>query len=309
MALIKRFLPWRRRQSSKDAIDRSNATSHADPAEAAGQLLRQQREQRGLSLRDLSRQVRITTPVLEALERNWPERLPEAAYLVAMLHRLEESLELEPGSLSGALPEQALQFQGSPQTRRTRFTVGSIDIFTTWQGSVVYAVLIGISLLMINRQQQNLALRNSQSLEPVRADLSGLDQTTSLPSNDPDLKALRPLDLARQRQPIDWLNAGGGPPLSRPGVLSLKLTQPRQLQVASGGGDRLQLQLEAGTATLQLLAPVQVVIKPPPEKADQLLWNGQVLKADKTRPGTYRVEATRAAAPAPLRPQTAPRSP
>jgi len=162
---------------------------------------------------------------------------------------------------------------------------------------------------MINRQQQNLALQNSQSLEPVRVDLRGLDMTTALSPTDPPLDNLRPLELARKRQPQDWLNAAGGLPRSRPGVLTLQLTQPRQLQLSSGGGDRLQLQLEAGTATLQLLAPVQLVIKPPPVEADQLLWNGEALKAETTRPGTYRVEATRAAAPAPLRPQTAPLSP
>jgi len=69
------------------------------------------------------------------------------------------------------------------------------------------------------------------------------------------------------------------------------LTQPRQLQLSSGGGDRLQLQLQAGTATLQLLAPVQVVVTPPLDEADQLLWNGRLLQADTTIPGTYRVEA------------------
>ena len=40
-----------------------------------------------------------------------------------------------------------------------------------------------------------------------------------------------------------------------------------------------------------MLAPVHLVIKPPPEEVDQLLWNGQALKADMTRPGTYRIEA------------------
>ena len=60
--------------------------------------MREHREQRGLSLRDLSREVRITTPVLEALERGWSDRLPEPAYLVAMLHRLEQYLDLEPES-------------------------------------------------------------------------------------------------------------------------------------------------------------------------------------------------------------------
>ena len=299
--------PWRRRSRSSQEVAPDGLTRDEQLREL-GQMLMQRREAEGLTLRELAQETRITTPVIEALERGWSDRLPERAYLASMLPQLERRLALTPGVLQPVLPPAVIRQRQVNLTQR-RFTLGSIDVFTTWQGSVVYAVLIGISLLMINRQQQNLALRNSQSLEPVRADLSGLDQTTSLPSNDPDLKALRPLDLARQRQPMDWLNAGGGPPLSRPGVLSLKLTQPRQLQLASGGGDRLQLQLEAGTATLQLLAPVQVVIKPPPEKADQLLWNGQVLTADKTRPGTYRVEATRAAAPAPLRPQTAPRSP
>ena len=299
--------PWRRRSRSSQEVAPDGLTRDEQLREL-GQMLMQRREAEGLTLRELAQETRITTPVIEALERGWSDRLPERAYLASMLPQLERRLALTPGVLQPVLPPAVIRQRQVNLTQR-RFTLGSIDVFTTWQGSVVYAVLIGISLLMINRQQQNLALRNSQSLEPVRADLSALDQTTSLPSNDPDLKALRPLDLARQRQPMDWLNAGGRPPLSRPGVLSLKLTQPRQLQVASGGGDRLQLQLEAGTATLQLLAPVQVVIKPPPEKADQLLWNGQVLTADKTRPGTYRVEATRAAAPAPLRPQTAPRSP
>ena len=299
--------PWRRRSRSSQEVAPDGLTRDEQLREL-GQMLMQRREAEGLTLRELAQETRITTPVIEALERGWSDRLPERAYLASMLPQLERRLALTPGVLQPVLPPAVIRQRQVNLTQR-RFTLGSIDVFTTWQGSVVYAVLIGISLLMINRQQQNLALRNSQSLEPVRADLSGLDQTTSLPSKDPDLKALRPLDLARQRQPLDWLNAAGGLPLSRPGVLSLKLTQPRQLQLASGGGDRLQLQLEAGTATLQLLAPVQVEIQPPPEKADQLLWNGQVLKADKTRPGTYRVEATRAAAPAPLRPQTAPRSP
>jgi transcriptional regulator with XRE-family HTH domain len=299
--------PWRRRSRSSQEVAPDGLTRDEQLREL-GQMLMQRREAEGLTLRELAQETRITTPVIEALERGWSDRLPERAYLASMLPQLERRLALTPGVLQPVLPPAVIRQRQVNLTQR-RFTLGSIDVFTTWQGSVVYAVLIGISLLMINRQQQNLALRNSQSLEPVRADLSGLDQTTSLPSNDPDLKALRPLDLARQRQPLDWLKAVGGPPLPRPGVLSLKLTQPRQLQLASGGGDRLQLQLEAGTATLQLLAPVQVVIQPPPEKADQLLWNGQVLKADKSRPGTYRVEATRAAAPAPLRPQTAPRSP
>ena len=61
--------------------------------------------------------------------------------------------------------------RGHAKSGLRRFTLGNIDVFTTWQGTVVYAVVIGFSLLGINRQQQDLALRNSLSLEPVRADV------------------------------------------------------------------------------------------------------------------------------------------
>ena len=50
--------------------------------------------------------------------------------------------------------------------------------------------------MMINRQQLNLALLSSQSLEPIRVDLRGLDQTSALPRPDNYLKALRPREVA-----------------------------------------------------------------------------------------------------------------
>ena len=292
--------PWRRRSRSQETVP--DQLSRDEQLRELGQMMKQHREAEGLTLRELAHETRITTPVIEALERGWSDRLPERAYLASMLPQLERRLALMPGVLEPVLPP-AVDRQLQLNLSQRRFTLGSIDVFTTWQGSVVYALLIGLSLLMINRQQQNLALRNSQSLEPVRADLRGLDQTAVLPGGDSQLKALRPLDQARQRQPLDWLNAAGGSPLSGPGVLTLQLTQPRQLQLSSGGGDRLQLQLQSGTATLQLLAPGQVVVTPPLDEADQLRWNGRVLQAETTIPGTYRVEAPGSSRSAPLRPQ------
>ena len=76
----------------------------ADPLLAAGRELRLRREARGLTLRDLALETRISTPVLEALERGWRDRLPEAAYLRTMLPLIERHLELEPGSLELLLP-------------------------------------------------------------------------------------------------------------------------------------------------------------------------------------------------------------
>ena len=68
------------------AVKRANreSVSCEDHARILGAMIREQRELLGLTLRDLATQIRITTPVLEALERGWIDRLPERAYLASM---------------------------------------------------------------------------------------------------------------------------------------------------------------------------------------------------------------------------------
>ena len=149
-------------------------------------------------MRELALETRITTPVIEALERGWTDRLPERTYLASMLPQLESRLKLRLGVLQPVIPpavDRKLQMTLSQR----RFTLGSIDVLTTWQGSVVFAALIGLSLLMINRQQLNLVQPNSHSLEPVSVDLRGLDQTPGIASHDDQLKTLRTLEVTRLR--------------------------------------------------------------------------------------------------------------
>ena len=143
---------------------------------------------------------------------------------------------------------------------------------------------------MINWQQLNHDQLSSQRHEPVHVKQREIDQTPALPSHDEQAKALRPLGMARQHQPLDWLNAAGGSPLARPGVLTLQYTQPQQLQLPIGGGDLMQLQLQSGTATLRVLTPAQLVITPPPDDDDQLLWNDRAFQAETTGPGRYWLE-------------------
>ena len=266
------------------------------------------REELGLSLRDLANETRITTPVIEALERGWKDRLPERAYLASMLPQLERRLDLPAGCLEPVLPPRAAVRQ-MRSGGLGRFTPGSIDVFTTWQGSVVYAVVIVLSLLALNRQQQDLA-RNTESFEPVRADLRDLAKGGGPNRDDPDVASLRPLEQAERRELLDWLALmRSGQPLQWGSAGDL--TTPRQLQISSDGGDRLNLKGGSGTLTLQLLPPVELVIEPPPSEQDKVLWNGTPQQPDAKRKGLYRVEVppSSAEAPASERPQTAPRSP
>ena len=287
MALFKRSFPWRWRLKRASETSATDLSQNVEPLIEAGLRLRQHREQRGLSLRDLSKEVRITTPVLEALERGWSDRLPEPAYLVAMLQRLEEYLQLEPGSLNGALPEGCFQKQLPGEQRRTRFTLGSIDIFTTRQGSLVYIAVITASLLALNQQQRQLAIDNTKSFMPVPLNLQQ--------DSDALLQDLRPVAEIRSGLPEDVVaTLSGSQPL--PGVLEVTLTQPSTLTLSSEGGDRSSLKGATGTLTLQLLPPLELRVQPAPAVGG-VRWDGVPLNAMNNQPGVYRLDQTSARNP------------
>ncbi|QVL52110.1 MAG: helix-turn-helix domain-containing protein [Cyanobium sp. M30B3] len=201
---------WRRRKPA--AATTTAAVPAADPLIAAGQLLREARERRGLGLRQLAQETRISTPVLEALERGWRDRLPESTYLRTMLPLIERHLELEPASLQKLLPSEPLpgqKLRGSSLLRR--FTPGSIDVFTTWQGTVLYGVLTLGLIYALNLQQQRLARAGWRAVAPLpvapeptsarRGKAGGQPSrgTSLLLEGYPEL---RPLDQAGQGQAL-----------------------------------------------------------------------------------------------------------
>jgi hypothetical protein len=90
-----------------------------------------------------------------------------------------------------------------------RFTPGSIDVFTTWQGTWLYAGLCLALLYGINLQQQQLASAGLLALHPVPP-----PPPSSPKPNATETKVqlervypnLRPLDLAAKGQALSLLS-------------------------------------------------------------------------------------------------------
>jgi len=190
-----------------------------DPLLQAGRRLREAREAQGLGLRELAQETRISTPVLEALEKGWRERLPEAAYLRTMVPLLEQRLQLPPGSLEPALPSEKLRPHGprrEPLLRR--FTPGSIDVFTTWQGTLLYGLLTLFLVYGLNLQQQRLALQGRLTARPLPPMAPAAETAASAEDADALLleayPELRPLRGAARGQALRRLRAESR---SRPG--------------------------------------------------------------------------------------------
>ena len=291
---------WLRRGKASGGADGTGAGSTEDPLLVIGRLLRQEREARGLNLRQMALETRISTPVLEALERGWRDRLPEGTYLRTMLRVIERKLELPAGSLDAALPPQ--QDRPGADGRKggllRRFTPGSIDVFSTWQGSVLYAALVLGLIYGINLQQRELAAANVLSLQPIpprpaSEQAKPASQAITLLSVYPDL---RPLQQAGRGRGLQALQQTARQPDEGPGVLQLNLSQASSISLSSEGGGRSQLKGAQGELVLQLRPPLQLAITPAP-KAGEVSWNGQPLAAVAKRPGLFRLPQPEPAQP------------
>lgn len=253
-----------------------------DPLLAAGHVLREAREAEGIGLRQLAHQTRISTVVLEALERGWRDRLPEAAYLRTMLALLERRLQLPAGSLEGALPrEQPLRAGSRGGGRIVRFTPGSIDVFTTWQGTILYGLITLALIYGLNLQQSRLAARGALSLRPVPP-IGAQDGSEGADAEAPLIEAfpeLRPLQRAARGHGLRLFRQKRQSPATTlsPGVLRLNLQQPTRVILRPKGQQQIDLGEARGGLTLSIQPPFTITLSPPPAGEDGVLWNSRPL--------------------------------
>ncbi len=297
LPLSNRLGRWLQRGKTTMAPAAHGTPAAEDPLLQVGRLIRQERDARGLNLRQLALDTRISTPVLEALERGWRDRLPEGAYLRTMLPLIEQRLELPKGSLDEALPPQQAN-DGPSGSRRggllQRFTPGSIDVFSTWQGTVLYGGLTLALIYGVNLQQQQLAAANLLSLRPIPP-LPPTEQAkppapgTSLLGAYPEL---RPLQQASRGLALQQLQRRRTQAPSSSGILSLNLSQPSRLQLSSEGGQRTNLQGASGELVLQVQAPLSLQLDPAP-KTGEVTWNGVPLQPLAQQPGQFRLPQPR----------------
>jgi len=270
---------WWRPKTSDGAS--SSQAAERDGLQVAGERLRQAREAKGFNLRQLALATRISSPVIEALERGWRDRLPEATYLRTMLPLLEAELGLPAGCLDGALPSSDVQPADRRQRLVLRFTPGSIDVFTTWQGTWLYAGLCLALLYGVNLQQQELARAGLLTLHPVPPLLPSSPKVNAIETTTPlerDYPNVRPLDLAAKGQGFSLLSAT--PPTQvepETGQLLIRLDQPSAVSLQDSKGLRTNLLAGKGELVLPVTSPFRLSIDPPPKGASAVEWNGALL--------------------------------
>ena len=282
----------------------SGAPLDLDPLQEAGRQLRLARESRGLGLRQLAQETRISTAVLEALERGWRDRLPEPTYLRTMLPLLERHLAMPAGSLQPVVPRNPRRLHEGPggEGRLRRFTPGSIDVFTSWQGTLLYAFIILGLIHLLNLQQFQLASRGLLSSRPLPALKDPAAAVAASARADAELLEafpdLRPITQAASGQGLRLLRKEAhsrGPDLSL-GILNLTTVTPTRVEIRSDRGDATNLSGVEGELTLPVLPPFRLTLSPAPQGA-AVRWRGTVLTPLSSTGDTYAVPAPQAPPP------------
>jgi len=126
-------------------------------------LFKTRRLKIGISLETLSKETKISRNVLIAIENGWKKYLPEKTYLISMIKSIEIKLNLERGSLNGLLARK-----GSENISKFKLNFINIDFLNSWIGSLLYFIIMLLSILALNSQQKYLIKINSISTEPIK---------------------------------------------------------------------------------------------------------------------------------------------
>ncbi len=284
---MKLVIPWKKTFSKKQ-IPKDQFNEFHDSLQRAGRILREKRESYGLSLRELAVETRISTPVLEAIEKGWEHRLPEPAYLQTMLQILEKKFELRRGSLQGAIKQDLT----SKIKAKRQFTLGNINVFTTWQGSLIYLFVIAGSILLLNIQQRRISELNSQTLEPITVNLNYNESGKNSLIIQSKLEKLRPIENAFRKTSKQRILSGlkGLELQENFGVLKLILNNPKSILITEKGIEKVNLKSSLGNLSITLLKPIIIEISPPLEKGEGILWNQNRISPIKEKEGIYKLD-------------------
>ncbi len=131
---------------------KNNNDNIVDPYIKIGNIIKESRVKKNLSIEDLSFLSKIPISTIVGIENNIKELIPPYPFTRSILIKLEECLSLKKFKLNKLIQKDYISTKKS--TKRN-FTFPNIDLFNSWQGSFIYLFLIIISIFVLNSYYLN----------------------------------------------------------------------------------------------------------------------------------------------------------
>ena len=131
---------------------KNNRDIIVDPYISIGNIIKESRVKKNLSIEDLSFLSKIPISTILGIENNVKELIPPYPFIRSILLKLEECLSLEKFKLIKLIQKDYI-----PINKRIKrnFTFTKIDLFNSWQGNFIYLFLIVISIFVLNSYYLN----------------------------------------------------------------------------------------------------------------------------------------------------------
>ena len=124
-----------------------NLTFLIDKYGEIGKIVKEARMQNNISIEDLSQISKIPKYLIESIENNNEKNRPKYPFIRSILLKLEVCLYLQKGKLTDLLIEESKNIK----KEKNKFIVRKFDFINTWEGSVLYFLILVLSILILKK--------------------------------------------------------------------------------------------------------------------------------------------------------------
>jgi len=182
----------------------SNTMDSASIVQSVGHILRKARMARGLSIDDVSRQLRLSSQQVEAIEKEDFEKLPGRTFQRGFVRNYANLCQLNPAPLLQMLPESEparFHYEKTPlknknlsfSDRRENSSNKRVMVLI-----LLFAAALGAYFLFENNGEQKLARQDHQVEVKIGADKASVEIPLPLSSAPTEAPASTPFETALQ---------------------------------------------------------------------------------------------------------------
>ena len=136
--------------------------SSIDPYLSIGDIIKESRIKKNLSIEDLSFLSKIPISIILGIENNSKDLIPPYPFTRSILLKLEECLSLEKFKLVNLIQKENIPIN---KKFKRNIIFNKINLFDSWQGSIVYLFIIIISLFLLNSYYLNNSIIEFKYIE------------------------------------------------------------------------------------------------------------------------------------------------
>ena len=144
-----KFLKFFKKRESKSRNFQQNDLSSL---KEIGKIVYEARIKKNISIQDLSNSSKIPVYTIKAIENNIKELIPQTPFLKSKLLKLEECLSIRNNKLPNLI-----EINNNLLTKKEEmnFAPNQFDVRQTFKGSIIYLLILLISIFILNSYYLN----------------------------------------------------------------------------------------------------------------------------------------------------------